>query len=261
MTTRREDDLSATPVLLLVGGLGTRLRPLLSDKPKPLAPIGGISFLELLVLQLRSQGLRRLVMGTGFRAEQIRQEFGDGRNWNVSIEYSEERQPLGTAGAIKLAEKFLSCSSNFVVMNGDSFLELDLPRMIRFHEEQGGLATIAVHRVPDAARYGTVLVDSNHKVGRFSEKTGIAEPGLINGGVYVFDREIFRHIPDGPCSLEKDVLPRMLHLGVRALEQRGMFIDIGTPEDYARAKAMHQKLSEAARAASQVISEKQVHHP
>jgi D-glycero-alpha-D-manno-heptose 1-phosphate guanylyltransferase len=235
------------PVLLLVGGLGTRLRPMLSDKPKPLAPIGDVPFLELLILQLRSQGLRRLVMCTGYHADQIKQEFGDGRKWGLSIDYSEETQPLGTAGAIKLAERFVLSASEFVVMNGDSFLEFDFGQLIRFHHEHGGLATIAVRRVPDAARYGTVHIGTESRVVRFSEKMGIPEAGLINGGVYVFNRDVLQHIPDGPSSLEKDVLPNLLSHGVFALEQNGMFIDIGTPQDYLRAQALYESLSHAAR--------------
>ena len=94
-------------------------------------------------------------------------------------------------------------------MNGDSFLELDLRQLIRFHREHGGLATIAVRRVPDAARYGTVYIDSRNRVTRFSEKMGIEAPGIINGGVYVFNRDLLNNIPDGPASLEKDVLPAL----------------------------------------------------
>jgi NDP-sugar pyrophosphorylase family protein len=139
LTTENDIRFQDTPVLLLVGGLGTRLRSVLSDKPKPLAPIGGISFLELLVMQVSSQGLHRLVMCTGFQADQIQQEFGDGRKWNVTINYSVESRPLGTAGAIKLAKRFVSQASHFVVMNGDSFLDLDLRRLIRFHREHGGV--------------------------------------------------------------------------------------------------------------------------
>jgi NDP-sugar pyrophosphorylase family protein len=199
--------------------------------------VGDVPFLELLVLQLQSHGLRHLVMCTGFHADQIQQEFGDGRKWNVTIAYSEEKSPLGTAGAIKLAEQFLVSASEFVVMNGDSFLELDLQRLIQFHREKGGWATIAVRPVPDAARYGTVQVDGEKRVVRFSEKLGIQEPGLINGGVYVFHREILGKIPDGPSSLERDVLPSLLKHGVFAMEQNGIFIDIGTPEDYARAQS------------------------
>ena len=247
-------------MLLLVGGMGTRLQPVLSSKPKPLAPLGGISFLELLVLQLRSQGFRNLVMCTGFKADQIHQEFGDGRKWDVSVNYSEETSPLGTAGAIKLAEKFLAEVLDFVVMNGDSFLELDLQRLLRFHSEHGGLATIAAHRVPDAARYGTLHIGAHGSVTRFSEKMGMPEPGTINGGVYVFRREVLRHIPEGASSLEKDVLPGLTDQGLYAVEQNGMFIDIGTPEDYDRAQALFHSLSRAALADSSETPERQLRH-
>jgi D-glycero-alpha-D-manno-heptose 1-phosphate guanylyltransferase len=246
------------PVLLLVGGMGTRLKSVLPDKPKPLAQIGDISFLELLVLQLRSQRLRHLVMCTGFQAGQIQQEFGDGRKWGVSIEYSEETTSLGTAGAIKLADRFLSHSPDFVVMNGDSFLELDFRQLMQFHWQNGGCASIAVRRVPDAARYGTVHVDEHNRVIRFSEKIGIPEPGLINGGVYVFDRALLEEIPDGPSSLEKDVLPSFLKRGVFALEQNGLFIDIGTPEDFARAQDLYESLSLAATSELHGDSQKQM---
>jgi D-glycero-alpha-D-manno-heptose 1-phosphate guanylyltransferase len=248
------------PALLLVGGMGTRLRPVLQGKPKPLAPVGEVPFLELLVLQLRSQGIRRMVMCTGYQARQIQEEFGDGRKWGVTIEYSTEPRPLGTAGAIKFAERFLSQSSNFLVMNGDSFLEFNCLELLRFHQEHGGSATIAVRRVADAARYGTVHVDGQNRVVRFSEKIGTEEPGLVNGGVYIFKRAIPRHIPEGPVSLENDVLPGLLEQGAFALEQNGMFIDIGTPEDYARAQALYYRLSEAALSDPRLGSEEHLRH-
>jgi NDP-sugar pyrophosphorylase family protein len=226
--------------------MGTRLRSVLSDKPKPLARVGDVAFLELLVLQLRSQGFRRLVMCTGFRAGQIQQEFSDGRKWGVEITYSEETRLLGTAGAVKLAKPFLTETRDFVVMNGDSFLQLDFRQLLRLHRENDGCATIAVRRVPDAARYGTVQFDERNRVVRFSEKVGVPESGLINGGVYVFNRGVLEHIPDGPSSLEKDILPNLLQHGVFALEQDGMFIDIGTPQDYARAQDLYHSLSDAA---------------
>lgn len=203
-------------------------------------------FLELLVLQLRSQGIRRLVMCTGHQADQIEEEFGDGRKWEVAIDYSKESSPLGTAGALKFAGHHLSQDSDFLVLNGDSFLELDIRQFIRFHQQQGGWASIAVRRVPDASRYGTVQLEARNRVLRFSEKRGIREPGLINGGVYVFGRAVLDQIPDGVSSLEKDVLPGLIEHGVYALEQQGMFIDIGTPEDYARAQALRVRLSEVA---------------
>lgn len=232
--------------VLLVGGIGTRLRPILPSKPKPLAPIGEVPFLELLILQLRSQGIRRLVLCTGFQTQQIEEAFGDGHKWNVAIEYSIESHPLGTAGALKNAEKFLSEDSDFLVMNGDSFLETDFHQLIRFHRERGGWATIAVRRVEDAARYGTVEVDGQNRVVRFSEKLGVQSPGLVNGGIYVFKREVLQSLQEGPASLEMDVLPKLIQHGTFAIGQAGMFIDIGTPEDYTRAQALHQRLSKAA---------------
>lgn len=235
-----------TPAVLLVGGLGTRLQSVLPSTPKPLARVGNMPFLELLVLQLRSQGILRILMCTGHLAGQIEQEFGDGKKWGVAIDYSQESQPLGTAGAVKLAEGYLKQASDFLVMNGDSFLELDLRQFIQFHRKHGGLMSMAVRKVPDAARYGTVHVDANHRVVGFSEKTGATAPGIINGGVYAFNRAVLDQVPQGPASFEKDVFPRVLEQGVYAQEQLGMFIDIGTPEDYARAQTLCQSLYRAA---------------
>ncbi len=235
-----------TPALLLVGGMGTRLRPIVPSKPKPLASLGKASFLELLVRQLRRQGIRQLVMCTGYLADQVESEFGDGSGLGVEITYSRETSPLGTAGAIKLAERHIEQVSEFLVMNGDSFLEIDLQQLIQFHRQHGALVSMAIVGVVDASRYGTVQVDTSQKVIGFLEKAGNSGPGLVNGGVYVFDPSVLEYIPDGPASLEKDVFPRLLSKGVYALEQHGMFIDIGTPEDYARAQRLSDQLYDTA---------------
>jgi NDP-sugar pyrophosphorylase family protein len=232
--------------VMLVGGLGTRLQPVLPSTPKALARIGTMPFLELLILQLRSQGVRRVVMCTGYRADQIEQELGDGQKWGVAIEHSREPGPLGTAGAVKLAEPYLRQDRDFLVMNGDSFLELDFRQFIRFHRKQGGLISMAVRKVLDCARYGTVQVNASHQVVGFSEKTGAQAPGIVNGGVYMFNRAVLEQLVKGPASLERDVFPRLLDRGMYALEQHGMFIDIGTPEDYARAQALSRNLYKAA---------------
>lgn len=238
--------LEDTCAVLLVGGLGTRLRAAVPSTPKPLAPIGNASFLQLLVQQLQSQGIRRLVMCTGYLASRIEDEFGDGHEWGVAIDYSRELYPLGTAGAVKLAERYLPATPDFLVLNGDSFLELDLQQFIRFHRAHGGLVSIAVRKVENAARYGTVQVDASDRVIGFNEKSAIRGPGIVNGGVYVFNRAALQHIPDGPSSLEKDIFPRLIEKGVYAFEQHGMFIDIGTPEDYARAQELGDSLYQAA---------------
>jgi len=222
------------------------LRSVVPSAPKPLASVGDQSFLELLVRQLRRQGIRRLVMCSGYLADQIEEKFGNGRAWDVAIEYSREQQPLGTAGAVKLAQRHLQGTSEFLVMNGDSFLEMDFGQLIRFHRERNGLGSMAVVPVQDAGRYGTVQADASGRVIGFTEKTGFNIPGLINAGVYVFAREIIEHIPEGPASLEREVFPQVLDRGIHALEHRGMFIDIGTPEDYARAQVLCGQLSDAA---------------
>lgn len=243
---RLDRALEEIPAVILVGGLGTRLRSVLPSAPKPLALVGGTPFLELLVLQLRSQGVRRVVLCTGYLADQINERFDDGRKWGVAIGYSNEPYPLGTAGAVKFAEAYLEQDTEFLVMNGDSFLEVDLRQLISFHRKHGGLMTMAVRRIAEAARYGTVEVNKDGRVISFAEKTAARIPGIINGGVYLFNHDVLRNITEGPVSFERDVFPLLLEQGVYALEQHGMFIDIGTPEDYARAQELYGSLAEAA---------------
>ena len=232
--------------LLLVGGEGTRLRAVVSSTPKPLAPVGDRPFLELVVRGLQAQGIRDLVMCTGYRAEQLEEAFGDGSRLNVKIVYSRERSPLGTAGAVKLARGFLEGESEFLVLNGDSFLETGFEDLIRFHRAHSGLATIAAVPVENASRYGALQVNEEGRVRAFMEKSAGNGPGLINAVVYVFSSGILDRIPEGPASLEREVLPQALELGVYALRQSGVFIDIGTPSDYARAQEIHRRLLEAA---------------
>jgi NDP-sugar pyrophosphorylase family protein len=241
---------TGTKAVLLVGGLGTRLRAVIPSTPKPLARVGNRPFLELLVRQLVGQGLRHLIMCTGYLAEQIEGEFGDGSDLGASIEYSREPQSLGTAGALKFAQGFLQGAPELLVMNGDSFLELDLCEFMRFHHAHSGLATMAVVRVENAGRYGTVQADSSNRVTRFLEKTGDTSPGLINAGIYIFKPAILDYIPAGPVSLEREVFPRILDHGMYAAIQRGMFIDIGTPSDYTDAQNLFERLRRATRQAT-----------
>jgi D-glycero-alpha-D-manno-heptose 1-phosphate guanylyltransferase len=254
MTVLRRDETYAagpqanmsTKAVLLIGGLGTRLRSVVSSTPKVLASLGDTSVLELLVRQLRNQGFHRLVMCSGYLADQIESKFGDGRPWDVAIEYSRETKPLGTGGALKLAQKLLQENPEFLVMNGDSFLEIEFAKLMDFHLKRGALATMAVVSVENASRYGTVQIDSRSRVTNFFEKTGLDRAGVVNAGVYVFDRSVFDYIPEGRSSLEKEVFPRILRRGIYALEQSGMFIDVGTPDDYARARSLCEQLSTAA---------------
>jgi mannose-1-phosphate guanylyltransferase len=232
--------------VLLVGGLGTRLRSAVPSLPKALASVGNRPFLELLVRQLACQGVHQLVMCTGYLAEQIEEVFRDGGDFGGTIEYSKEIVPLGTAGALKLAQCYLQQESEFLVLNGDSFVEVDFNELIGFHRKHAGLATIAVVPVENASRYGTVQVGAASRVLGFAEKSCQDVPGIINAGVYVFSNAVFAQIPDRPASLERDVFPQLLAQGVYAVEHRGIFIDIGTPNDYARAGDMYGRLAAAA---------------
>jgi NDP-sugar pyrophosphorylase family protein len=232
--------------ILLVGGLGTRLRPAVPSLPKALASVGDRPFLELLVRQLGAQGIRHLVMSTGYLAEQVEEVFQDGSHFGATIEYSKETVPLGTAGALKLAQRCVQNESEVLVINGDTFLEIDFNEFILSHRKHGSLATMAVAPVEDASRYGTVKLAADGRISGFSEKTGQTAPGVINAGVYVFNNAALALIPQGPVSLERDVFPLLMEHGFYAIEQRGMFIDIGTPDDYARAKKMSDRLAASA---------------
>ena len=232
--------------VLLVGGLGTRLRSAVPSLPKTLASVGDKPFLELLVRQLGSQELHQLVMCTGYLAEQIQEVFRDGRDFGATIEYSKEIGPLGTAGALKLAQCYVQNESEFLVINGDTFLEINFNEFILTHRRHGGLATMAVVPVENSSRYGTVQVAADGRILGFLEKTGQNAPGIINAGVYVFSNAALALIPQGPVSLERDVFPLLMDQGFYAIEQQGMFIDIGTPDDYERAKKIADRLADAA---------------
>ncbi len=232
--------------VLLVGGLGTRLRSAVPSLPKALASVGDRPFLELLVRQLGSQDIRDLVMCTGYLAEQIQEVFQDGSDFGTTIEYSEEAVPLGTAGALKLAQRYVQNESEFLVINGDTFLDIDFNEFIVSHRNHGSVVTMAVVPVENSSRYGTVQVGADGRVLGFLEKTGQNAPGIINAGVYAFSNAALALIPQGPVSLEHDVFPLLMEQGFYAIEQRGIFIDIGTPGDYARAKKIADNLAAAA---------------
>lgn len=226
------------PVIILAGGLGSRLTPMLPDRPKGLAPIECQPFLEILICLLRRQGAKRFVLCLGHRSEQIQSYFGDGERLGVKIEYSvEEEQLLGTAGALKQAEQFFQPRA--LVVNGDTYFDLNYSRLVRFHLEQrdlsGAFATLALAQVCDASSFGTVTLDlSGQYIQDFQEKSPLEHgPGWINGGVYVMEKALLEFIPQGEvCSLERDVFPKILNAGKKlaARTAQRRFFDIGTPE-------------------------------
>lgn len=222
--------------IILAGGLGTRLRGVVPDLPKPLAPVNGRPFLAIVLEQLRAQGFASAVLSVGYRQELIRRAFGD-RFGRLAIGYAVEDRPLGTGGAIRLAAR--ACSEPDVfVLNGDSYADVDFAGMQASHCEARVPLTVCAVEVPDAARYGRILVEDCRITG-FSEK-GAAGRGLINAGIYLMRRDLLE-VPGLPevFSFERDVLEaRVGDLRPLAYATRGRFIDIGVPEDYARAQGM-----------------------
>lgn len=214
-------------VLVLAGGLGTRLRPLTDSLPKVLVPVRGRPFVDYLLEELARQGARRFVISVGHLAGAIEAHLGDGSHLGCDVRCSREATPLGTGGAIRHALPLLE--ETFVVANGDTLLGLRLAALLERHRREGGPATLAVVRVPDRGRYGAVHVEGGRVV-RFDEKRAGAGPGLINGGVCVLSRSAFAaEAPDGPFSLERDLLPRWLGR-IAAYETDGFFVDMGTHE-------------------------------
>jgi D-glycero-alpha-D-manno-heptose 1-phosphate guanylyltransferase len=216
--------------VVLAGGQGTRLKGVIKDIPKPMAPIETRPFMEYIILQLRKAGISEIVISTGYRGEVIKSCFGNGKGLNLSISYSEEREPLGTGGAIKKALGMIQ-DKNVIAMNGDSFLEIDFEELISFHHEQNAITTMGLVPLENTGRYGAVKVNDKKEIVSFSEK-GSHQKGFINGGVYIINRKLMDFIPEGQISLEKDVFPLLLGRRLYGLAINGFFVDIGVPEDY-----------------------------
>ncbi len=222
--------------LVLAGGLGTRLRTVLPDTPKPLAPVEGRPFLFFLLEQLTRAGVSPLILSTGHLASQVQAEIGAEYN-SAPILYSEEDRPLGTAGALRLAWQRYPGTAPWLVMNGDSYLDIDLAAMLGSHRRSGLGVTIAAVRVEDGRRYGALEWSADLRITAFHEKSGLPGPRWINGGVYVFESGFLDALPArAPLSLETEAFPAWIPPGLHAFASEARFIDIGTPESYALAQ-------------------------
>jgi D-glycero-alpha-D-manno-heptose 1-phosphate guanylyltransferase len=220
--------------IILAGGLGTRLRTVVPDRPKVLATVAGRPFITYLLDQLGHTGIRRVVLSTGHLAEHFADVIGNDYH-SLAIAYAQEDEPLGTGGAIKFAGSHVD-SPQTLVMNGDSFFDADLAAYMRWHQAGGQDASLLLVEVSDASRFGTVeLAADGEHVATFLEKRAIQAPGNINAGVYLFRTEMLDEILPGKSSIERDVFPRWLAShDVRAWVTDGDFIDIGVPDDYQR---------------------------
>jgi D-glycero-alpha-D-manno-heptose 1-phosphate guanylyltransferase len=224
--------------IILAGGFGTRLQTVVSNLPKPMAPVNGIPFLNYQLQYLKHFGVKKIIFSVGYLFEKIqayyKSEFND-----LQIEYVIEEKPLGTGGGIRLALE--ECTDDLaLVLNGDSFFDVPLTDFIRLHQTGSAQFSLALRKVENSARYGTIEVNTaNNRIRSFKEKANMVHAGLINGGVYILEKQLFlTHTPaDINFSIEKDFFETQLEpLNLNGYTFEGYFIDIGIPEDYHKAQ-------------------------
>lgn len=229
--------LGATPVFILAGGFGTRLRSSFSG-PKALALVNDRPFLLYLLERLYSAGFEEAVLCLGHKADEIESCMSASKISGPRLYYSREERPLGTAGALRLAAKRYAPGRRFFAMNGDSILELDYAAMLGAHINHKTVATIALALLPDSSRYGMVDLNDSDRIVQFREKVSAGGPGYINGGAYILEPEVMDLIPsEVSVSIERDIFPELCRKGMGGFRTDGYFIDIGIPEDLARAQA------------------------
>lgn len=224
--------------VVLAGGLGTRLRAAVSDRPKVLADVAGQPFLERIFDQIHTFGIRKVVVCTGYMAEHIEHLYKDSFK-ELSITYSREHSLLGTAGAIRFALEHIS-TDRALVLNGDSYCDFDYHAFKAFHDAKEADASLLLTYVEDCARYGSVVIDTEGKIESFIEKSGAGGAGFVNAGVYLMERSLIKEIPPGRIlSLEKDVFPRLIGRSFFGHASNApMFIDIGTPQSFQQAQTL-----------------------
>lgn len=228
-------------MIVLAGGLGTRLRPVVENQPKVLAEVGGHPFLRYLLNQLAEWQIQEVVLCTGHLGEQIEARFGQNHD-GLRLIYSRESAPLGTAGALRLALPLIR-SDTALVLNGDSYCVADFAALWRWHCSRQAIATLLLINNPDTRRFGSVQLTPDGRILRFEEKRESSEPGLINAGVYLIARDLLRSIPTARLvSLEREMFPAWIGGNFYGYLATGPFLDIGTPESYAAAEVFFAKL-------------------
>lgn len=221
--------------VILAGGLGTRLAQTVPHLPKALAPIQGVPFLQLLLQQLEKSGIiSKIVLALGHKAASI-QEFLT--HTSLPIHYSIEPSPLGTGGALLHALPQAD-GQTLLVLNGDSFFDLSLSHFLDFHRAHAADLSIACREVEDTSRYGSVEWDSTFQIRGFREKSSLSQPGWINAGLYLIQKDLLKRFSPGIYSLEKDFFPQFLKKKALAYPNAGSFIDIGTPNSYNEAQEL-----------------------
>lgn len=223
--------------VILVGGEGTRLRPLTYDLPKPMAPILGKPYLERLINLLKQSGVEEIIFATCFKYDVIQDYFKDGKNFGVKLFYEIENEPLGTAGAVKNVAKHIN--GTFLVFNGDIMVDMDIKKLIEFHKKQKGIGCLTLTKVEDPTRYGIIEVNEDKSIKRFIEKPAPDEitTNYINAGLYILEKETLDLMkPDTNYSFERQIFPKILNSSKKlyAFCNDGYWIDIGKPESYSK---------------------------
>jgi D-glycero-alpha-D-manno-heptose 1-phosphate guanylyltransferase len=230
--------------IILAGGFGTRLQSVISEVPKPMAPINGVPFLNYQLNYLKYFGITQVIMSVGYLAEKIKAYYKNSFN-GILIDYAYEETPMGTGGGIRLALQKTE-SKEVLVLNGDSFFEVDLKEFYRQHHAHQLNFSIATRRIENAGRYGTIELERNtqesenfFKIKTFKEKSNLETEGVINGGVYILNNEQFCILtnPLQNFSIEKDFFEiQSAKQNIGAFLSNGYFIDIGVPQDYTKAQ-------------------------
>ncbi len=228
--------LADIPAFILAGGFGTRLRSVVGELPKILAPIHGRPFLHYLLEQLASAGLRDVTLCTGYRADLVEETLGTSFG-PMALRYQRETTPLGTGGALRAA---CAGRGTILAVNGDSYCGFDAAAFLAAHELQAATISLVLTHVDDTGRFGQVRLDDAQRVLEFAEKRPGAGAGWINAGIYLLSSTIFP-AGDGPLSLEREVFPAWVGRGLYGFPEGRDFIDIGTPESYAAAERFFTK--------------------
>ena len=229
----------ADDVIILCGGAGLRLRSVTGDGPKSMAQVAGSPFLEIPVRQLRRHGFQRVILAVGYAASAIQSHFGQSFS-GIVVEYSEEASPLGTGGALSNAAPHVK-SKDCLIMNGDSYTDVDLGRFAADHRESEADVSVVVVPVDERGDVGSILLDGDNQIVKFVEKERPVLGAYLNAGIYMMSKEILSRIPPGhPVSLETELFPLWIRQGhkIRAYIHYGNCVDIGTPERYQTAQGV-----------------------
>lgn len=226
-------DLKDIYVIILCGGLGKRLRPAVSDRPKVLAEIKDKTFLDILLDNLRGYGFKNIILCVGYLKEQIKDHFNYDKDFNII--FSEEYESLGTGGALKNAGSLIK-SDPFIVLNGDSICDLNFKDFLDYHVNKRALMSMVLTRLQNTGDYGNVVIDGSNRIISFEEKIDTKVECLINAGVYMMQKEVFSYMPEEEkFSLEYDLFPKLVNYKCYGFITENELIDIGTPERYKKA--------------------------